>query len=564
MITYYKDNSELSEKVVDTVNGQREYRINCAKIKHKYYIKGVDCFFINKKWYTIDCGLITFDHEIKQWVMKKSNMMNGIVGFENEVPIFGDFSPNPYNNVCCKYVETVIRRELIPYSFLRIPDDMSDEDYSRLTGTSLGVLKRDRMLAAKEEYREYTERVEKEALCINEEILIENGFVENKQIGFWIHPKDIISSLVRSKLNVPRNVQDPRNKGYNIEDNKEEYPLKCQLYELYNTPITKKARKFARYLGDITWGSEIECIVGYLPTYIQNRYGIIVCRDGSLKAVDSTQGSEYTTIPVSGVKGLVSLHYTCKEISKRNLIDEHCAFHIHIGNLPTTRTFIVALYKLGLSIQDELFSMFAYYKNDEPKYAGKEKNYCNKLLDLAIDDCCPSNHDEYVKYINWSYKKIFAFLSEKSVPDRNFNRKNKKHPTQYKWERHSRYYWLNLMNILFSDRNTAEFRLHTGTMNSQKAINWLFICNAIVKTAISCSKDILRGKKFTLSEVLSYYPNTFNTEHSRFLYNYLMGYINQRKSWMEKDLKKNDYMSRWEIQEDADYEYTYDGVKDLV
>ena len=493
-------------------------------------------------------------------------MKEGIIDFKDGEPVLGNFEFNPYTSVHCTYGSSIV--EDVPnYKYREYPTSSvhSDVVYANHYGISVSTL-----VASREErkkpvsYTKVTRKIAVNTIAINSDILLQNGFVEDLSTGNFIRKADA-KELGFGKLSTIKNVNDPRNQGYNIEDNAAEFEEKCQLYQNYNTPISKKARIFARYLGNITYGSEIETITGYLPDYVQNRYGIVVCRDGSLKASDGSQGSEYTTIPVSGAKGLVSLSETCKEISKRNIIDHHCAFHIHIGNVDTSRTTLVTLYKLILQIQDEIFKMFPYYKIDEQKYAGKEKNYCNKLMRLSIGNCIAETKEEYEGYIDSAYKRIFSFLAEKTPPNKEFNRRNGKHPKAAKWERHNRYFWVNFMNAFFSKRNTIEFRLHTGTTNSQKAINWLFICNAIVKTAMSHSREILTGSKvFTLYDVLSYYPERFPTANALFLREYLNAYVEQRKERFLSDFNKLDYFSKWDIDEDKKYEFTFDSVKDLV
>jgi hypothetical protein len=516
------------ENMIETFDGHQELRENCRKIRDKYYVKGKDCHQINGRWYLVSEDNIVFDHELQKWVLKSGSLILGIVGFKDGVPIKDYFSSNIFNNVAVSILETTITSAISYF----------DDSVSREVKTT--------------KFTTY--------IAINNKILIENNFVENLSTGEWILPTDCknISSLAQIT-----NVFDPTRQQYNIEDNKDEYKDKVKQYNKYNTPISRNAKLYAKFLGDVTFGVELETICGYLPVHIQYRYGIIVCRDGSLKAEEG-QGSEYTTIPLSGAKGLTSLHYGCKEIAKRNKINLLCALHVHIGNIKITRCYIVALYMLCRSIQEELFNMFAYYKRDEKKYAYKEKNYCNKLLKLGINPCNASSKEEFTDWINWCYRKIFAFLSENGAPDRVYNRKNKQHPKNQKWERKNRYFWMNLMNVFFSNRNTIEFRLHTGTMNSQKAINWLFICNAIVKTAASRAGEILKGKQFTLKEVISYYSDTFQTERSKFLVEYLNSYIQLRKNWMKRDLDKEDYTSEWEMKEDRDFEFQYESVIDLV
>ena len=60
--------------------------------------------------------------------------------------------------------------------------------------------------------------------------------------------------------------------------------------------------------------------------------------------------------------------------------------------------------------------------------------------------------------------------------------------------------------MFFSPRKTLEFRAHQATFNEVKVVNWLFICNAILKYAEIYSKELLSGEaNITLRDVLDIY-----------------------------------------------------------
>ena len=124
---------------------------------------------------------------------------------------------------------------------------------------------------------------------------------------------------------------------------------------------------------------------------------------------------------------------------------------------------------------------------------------------------------------------------------------------------------MNLMNMIFSERNTVEFRLHTPTTNSQKMINWLFICNAIVRYAEVNAKDIICGKsRITMEDVLNYYSTTFKGDSkAEFLSEYLYAYFVERQKEFEKDKEKGDYVSNWDMEKDKSYKFTYKNVTHL-
>lgn len=514
----FKENPNLGLKVVDTSTGLREYRANCRKIKDAYYVKNVDCFEVGGKWYRKDSGLIVFDEEKKVWVTKNYAMMNlitGVVGMGfNGKPIMGQFSPNPYANI-----------------------------RTRLNG-GIGMF----------------------ATVMNPDILTENGFVEDISCDTWYQRKDLSNSDFL-QINSIRNVNNYGKKGYNIEDNSVEALEKTTLYEKYPIALSKDVRRYSRFLNDTTFGLELECSHGFVPDRLQNRMGVVVCRDGSLVDENGYYGPEFTTIPLSGAKGLQNIVNISNELKKRTVLNEKCSLHIHLGNLPTSRLFLVSLYILSNKIQDEIFAMFPGYKVDFKK-AGKEKDYCQKLKPMSMGKIANAGKEDFQSFIDENYTKIFYWLSQNSEgsgynPSKEWNRKKESHPVSQKWYRKNRYYWVNLMNALFSPRNTIEFRVHTPTVNSQKIINWLFICNAIVRYAIIHSKDILGGKKITLSTVLDYYKDTFRVAQAEFLSEYLKAYVKERTEKFAADVAKGDYLSRWDIDEDKTYEFKFGNVTHL-
>ena len=60
----------------------------------------------------------------------------------------------------------------------------------------------------------------------------------------------------------------------------------------------------------------------------------------------------------------------------------------------------------------------------------------------------------------------------------------------------SRYHGLNLHARFYL--GTIEFRYHSGTLNSEKIINWVKICNSIIETGMKLSRDAnwVEGQRF--------------------------------------------------------------------
>lgn len=497
----FKDNPNLKLRTVKTVRGITEYRRNCRRIAEKYYVKGEDCFEINKRWYLYNSKLITFDHEKGEWVLIQDNpLVYGVVGFKTDgKAILGYFTENKYNNLT-----------------VTIPD--------------YGQVK-----------------------TFSEKLLTESGYVEDLSSGSWVCRKNLSAREVE-RLNKIESKRVHTHKGYNIEDNKEEFQQKIEAFKNYNMKISANAMKFGKLLGNTTFGAEIETSKGHIPDHIQNRTGVVICRDGSI------ENAEYVTVPMSGARGLLNLKYLSSELCKRTVTDIKCSLHFHLGNLPKDRLFIVALYALGMRIQDELYTMFPYYKTNCKGV--KKQDYCQKLKMLGIGLLKPDMTKEaYTQYVDEAYYRIFTWLNDGVPPDDSYNRVTNAHMKRQKWERKERYFWLNFMNMFFSERRTMEFRLHHCTLNGQKMVNWLYICNAICQYAAQNTEAILSNNNpISLNTILDYYGNNFKSSHAQFLSAYLKAYVADRKAYFARDKAEGDYISEKEMKNDKDYVFKYEGV----
>lgn len=508
MRKYYSDHPDLvGLPTVITVNGEREYRINCRRIQGKdtnsppkYYIIDKDVFFIGKVWYRVEGGKIEKDWETGKYVLKdNSNLITGVVSIDKNNLVLGKFSPNKYNNCRVK--------------------------------TPSGILP-----------------------CISADMLSNNGYKEVSHNGEIFFEKNNIAEKYPIS-----NSGDYRSGFYNIDDDLHLFnTLKEEYGEFKGLKISAGHLKVAKSIGNLTFGCELEAIKGFLPPYIRSRYGVYICRDGSLHSADGSQGPEYVTVPYYGAKGVAALCNVADEVSKRNEIDINCSFHIHFGNIRTDRVFIVALYKLGCQIQNEIFKMFPYYKINEIKFAGKQKNYCKKLKSF-MEDYSGNTKEDFSRYIDNNYIQLFQFLLGGSgVPSVDINRRSRVHPQRNKWERSSRYYWLNFMNLFFSDRNTIEVRLHTATSNKQKIISWLLISAQLIQYADKHTESILRGGRVTLNKILRSMPDEE-------IKNYLSSYISFRKTTFSDEFDKNDFTgaSSGEFTKDKEFVFNHNFLKYL-
>lgn len=298
--------------------------------------------------------------------------------------------------------------------------------------------------------------------------------------------------------------------------------------------------------------------MGGVPNWLQNRLGIVACRDGST-GNNHYEGAEWVTVPMSGAKGLQTLVTLGRELSKRCAIDISCSLHFHIGNIPTERVYLVSLYMLVYQIQEDMLKMFPYYKTDHRDI--KRKNYCQKLEKMSIYSLKDYSKEGYEAYIEHIYLKLFQWLSDGHAADSEVNRRRERHPIDAKWNRPSRYFIVNLQHMLFSPRRTCEHRLHSGSQNPQKICFWLFMCNAINKYAQENMKSIISGEKITFIDVLNYYSDKWKGDaNAKFLSDLLCDYYTKRCKDFAKDKEKGDKVSEWDLKQDSSYKFTYQGV----
>jgi len=498
-MTLYKDDSRLGLKVITTINGEKEYRRNCKLINEKYYRMNDDCFLVDGLWYRKESGKIEFDHEKVQWVVKAgSQLTQGIVGFDANGPVRGSFTQNVYTN--CKVSH---------------PD--------------MGTVN-----------------------CINSDILKNAGYFEDIATCKWYDRKRVDGNTFK-RMTTIRNEVNHHNKGYNIEDNTAEFERKKTSYAEWSPKIPMNIRKYAKLLGDLTFGAEVETSEGNLPDTTQYKNGIVICRDGSIAS------AEYVTVPMTGPKGVQNIVDVAKELTERTNIDMGCSLHYHFGNIPLDRLHLITLYVLGYKIQDDIFKMFPYYKTDHRGV--KKKNYCQKLKKMQIHPLKDFTKKGYEEYVGEVYTRIFTFLSDGHPPGPENSKRLQQHPIAQKFNRPSRYYWLNLQNMIFSERGTAEYRLHTATTNSVKMIAWLFICAAITKFAEANVERILSEPgKIPIEDIFNYYRDTYKGDkNAEFLSAYLNAYYNSRCKVFAKDLEKDDKISEHDIKGDKKFTFSYEG-----
>lgn len=467
----------MKENLVTTVNGEIIESSKCRYIDKEYYKLGDiniensgDCYFLDGRYVRYNTGHIEYDHEKKQYIRKNNvDLMYGIVGIKEGEFILGYFSTNPINNVIV-YLED---------------------------GNGIR--------------------------CINEKIVQDNLYYrEELSTGDYYHISLKKANIFKKLAVVDRRVKEAL--PYDSREILDAYIAKFK--KNYKPEISEAIEKYGSVIGNLSFGLEFETVKGIIPQNKLEVLPLIPLRDGSI------QGLEYVTIPLEGNNGLQAVVDILKELNKRTEYDNSCALHLHIGNIPRTKEFILAFYKLASHLQDEIFSMFPLYK--KYNFGVKRKNYSkpfpqnqlNAQMDPVITD----------KNIDINFDVLYKYLSVgQSFYDVNCDLKNvKSHPSDpngtAKWNISTRYYAINFIPLLFGNKKTIEFRIHTPTYDISKIICFVIMNAIIINWCLVMQKQILNERGFlfnwNLTNILrDYISRNLKDDSKHLLMDHLNDYI---------------------------------------
>ena len=477
-----------AEKKVITIKGEELPISQCRKFNKLYYKLGDiniqnsgDCYLINGKCYREETGLIVYNYSIKEYVILNDNLLQGVVDVVDGNLIIGYFNNNT-------------------------------------------------------KYSKITDKNGKSHWLYNVEIFNNNKeYREHLSTGNFYH----ISTLQAWKFN---KIEFP-NKNYKYSlpyDSKGIIGNNLKNYnENYNPEISQNIKNYAPLLENLSFGLEFETTKGHIPDRVLNQYGLIPLRDGSIS------GIEYVTVPMEGEKGLQCTVDILKELKKRtSYSDETCSLHLHLGNIPRTKEFILAFFKVGMKIQDEMFQMFPLYK--KYNYHIKNKNYSAPLptfeilsqLDPIIDS---RNIDENFGIL---YKYLSMGQDFKSVGNNLENVLS--HPADpngnQKWLVKCRYFLYNLVPLIFGNKQTIEFRIHTPTYDVNKILPFIFMNSLIVNFVIRNQKLILNRKNFInsygLLDILYMQIDQYDIPNRNKFKDIMYSYIEVRKNYCENQILK--------------------------
>lgn len=494
----------IAENPVVTFDGTVADKSRCRRINKEYYIIGDvktkdsgQVYQIDGTYYRESTGKITWDYQNKEYVLVNDSLVYGIVDFVDNAPVFGYFTPNFFRNC-----------EMYQY-----------ERYVNKTTT----------------------------LCISDKVALSFSNVARDIVkGCYVYDltgatlKGFENSGIHSKSKIPGfdmgNYGFKNNEGISkLEDGFQDYLASENEFQIL--PFINNLSKF---LKDYTFGFEFETYNGNLPVKELYKNLLLPVKDGSIT------GHEYVTLPLSGAEGLQVVYNACKALSKWCGVDKHCSTHIHIGNVPHDKEFIIAFYMLCYQLQMELHEMVAPYKKDVHYLANKPqgaKDHCKHIPSLGLFQNNIYTTDNKKAAIDSYFERIFTWMNDGNPSNKSHNYENGIHikHDRPKWEIESRYHWINLFNLVFSSNKTIENRLHSGTLSATKSINWLFITIALIEFAKINQEEIIRARtKYKLDDIIQVVFG--GTKEGNNLVDYLKEYIINRKNNYLKLLMKHDYI----------------------
>jgi hypothetical protein len=497
METKPSSESKKSIPIVTTINNEQLPRNECRYFNRQWYRKGNvtipnsgDVYQVKNietgvsKWYRNDTGYLVYDWRQNMYVLKtdlKVIVEDGIVGFdENNKPILGTFS----------------------------------QDFDNPSTTQVYF-----------DNQMY--------ICLNRE-LVENcrNFKEALSDGVFYERQSLAALLFIEPVTCSAEYKNSL--SYDSKGKTNQWTSKFR--KLYKPTIFRQVKRYSEVLGNLSFGLEFETTKGKIPDPICNNLGLIPLRDGSIA------GLEYVTIPHKGEIGMQAVIDSVLQLKKRTRFNNDCSLHIHIGNVPRTEEFFIGLYKVLFKLQEEIYDMFPHHKL---KNLGVKKKHYTKPLPTSL----LFNMDKNItsSSIAENFDVIYRFLSMgssfKSVGNSINNVSS--HPSDphgsSKWNIRTRYYWVNFIPLLFGNKQTIEFRIHTPTFDTNKVINYLIICSAIINYTINNLNSIIKNSgcisNLTLSDVIS------NIIKDQIIRSEIIYYMDSRKSFIARQTSKGDIVA---------------------
>ena len=479
-------------EIITTIDGEEHLIENCRLIDGAYYLIGNiniegDVYLINNRFIRFITGKVVFNHSVNQYQLKNSTLIEGVVNFTDSAPVIGYFE-GPASIAMIVTLKGGGKAYAI--STLKYPLDFR-EKLSNGNYYHISTLK---------------------SIYFNELKAVKSSYKESLQYD-------------------SRGITD----SYSA------------IYEAtYKPKLSSHVESYGKSLQGLTFGLEFETVLGSIPERNLAKRPLIPLRDGSVA------GLEYVTIPLKGGKGIQAVLDSVKELKKRTTYDDSCALHLHIGGMPRTPEFILAFYKLVAFYQDEMFSMFPLYK--KYNFGVKRKNYSKPFpTEILSPQIKPVIDVTNKSQVDEGFKVIFDYLSENHRFEDYGNNLSvvESHPKdpsgKQKWNIKTRYYAVNFIPLIFGNKQTIEFRIHTPTYDESKIVNFLLLNSYLINFTKANTAAILKNPKFFHNKKLiniinDYIGNEPSLDLSikRTIIGSLDDYLLRRKSYTESQNSQGD------------------------
>jgi hypothetical protein len=212
---------------------------------------------------------------------------------------------------------------------------------------------------------------------------------------------------------------------------------------------------------------------------------------------------------------------------------------MHIGGMPRTVEFILAFYKFMSYYQDEIFGMFPIYKKQN--FGVKRKNYSSPFpfeeVNFKMDPIININDR---KQVVSNFDLLFTYLTGgNSFSEYGNDLRNVEHHPQdpngnQKWNIKHRYSFINFIPLIFGNKQTIEFRIHTPTYSPNKIIDFLMLNTYLIDYVSLNIKGILAGSDYflkhnRLNHFLDGYVSKYVIDGNRDIYSELTHYVSDRR-----------------------------------
>ena len=500
------------ENTVITFDGTSANRTECRYISGQYFKMGTQCFLMNDGvWYRIISPRIIYDEE--------TGVASFVDSSEEAVASSDNNSPVEDAQTSTSFISRESVAQMLRASIIAEMDPIDE-----ISRPMLERVEEELKPSIRYDFFKHIKATDG-TVFESEEEAISNGYEECYSDGFF-YPKGQTSNPKRKGI---ANGYNKFKMYYSAGPNINTF---SNVFSNYFEPSEVLSDRLKEEFGDFTFGVEFETSNGFIPERKAMKLGLIPLIDGSLRH-DGVCPFEYTTIPLSAKSnGLEAILDSCKTLQKYNEISHKCALHVHIGNIPLSKDYIVAMYNIIIGIQDEIYKMFPYNYRYTSDNNFKSKDYCSPIKDILKFDG-----------VNSDFNNILSLLGCDPSDYRGFGEGN--HPDDQdgtrKWNIPYRYKGVNLIPTLWGSAKTTEFRMHNPTIDENKVINWLFICNGIFKFALKNKKSLSKCKvDITLRNILE-------DVYSEELALILSDYIDERKVVMEELFNKGDLIGDAEL-----------------